>query len=203
MDEFDGAEWVMSKRQLDDLMWADACRAMERAERLRRQFFHHGRPYWEAPIDVFETADALTILIALPGVELDSITVTLNTGTLVVRGERPLPSELQHARILRMEIPYGRFERRIELPPVPFEISGRHLADGCLMLRLLQQGAIDGVRIYSVARSEAQICRAARRMNCAQSRLPARSGMCSGNMAGLAEDASLEAQTFSTSTRQS
>jgi HSP20 family molecular chaperone IbpA len=136
VDEFDGAEWVMSKRQLDALMWADACAAMERAERLRRQFFHHGRPYWEAPIDVFETADALTILIALPGVELDSITVILNAGTLLVRGERPLPSELQNARILRMEIPYGRFERRIELPPVPFEISGRHLADGCLMLRL-------------------------------------------------------------------
>ena len=126
----------MPKRQLDALMWADACAAMERAERLRRQFFHHGRPYWEAPIDVFETADALTILIALPGVELDSITVILNAGTLVVRGERPLPRELQNARILRMEIPYGNFERRIELPPVPFEIYGQHLADGCLMLRL-------------------------------------------------------------------
>ena len=126
----------MSKRQLDALMWADACAAMERAERLRRQFFHHGRPYWEAPIDVFETADALTILIALPGVALDSIAVTLNAGTLVVRGERPLPAELQNARILRMEIPYGHFERRIDLPPVPFEISGRHLANGCLMLRL-------------------------------------------------------------------
>lgn len=126
----------MPKRQLDALMWADACAAMERAERLRRQFFHHGRPHWEAPIDVFETDNALTILIALPGVTLDSITVTLNTGTLIVRGERPLPRELQHARILRMEIPYGNFERRIELPPIPFEISGRHLADGCLMLRL-------------------------------------------------------------------
>jgi HSP20 family protein len=126
----------MPKRQLDALMWADACAAMERVERLRRQFFHHGRPHWEAPIDVFETADALTVLIALPGVALDSITVTLNTGTLVVRGERPPPPELQHARILRMEIPYGHFERRIELPPEPFAISARHLADGCLMLRL-------------------------------------------------------------------
>ena len=48
----------------------------------------------------------------------------------------PLPPELRDARILRMEIPYGRFERRIELPPVPFQISGRHLANGCLMLRL-------------------------------------------------------------------
>ena len=126
----------MSRGQLEARMWADACAAMERADRLRRQFFHHGRPHWEAPIDVFETEDALIILVALPGVELDNIQVTLNTGALLVRGERPLPRELQNARILRMEIPYGHFERRIDLPPVPFQISGRHLANGCLMLRL-------------------------------------------------------------------
>src|ERR1700693_3745367 len=126
----------MPKRQLDALMWAQACAAMERAERLRLQFFHHATPHWEAPIDVFETAEALTILIALPGVELERVKVTLNTGTLVVRGERPLPAELQHARILRMEIPYGRFERRLELPPVPFQISGPPPAVGCLILRV-------------------------------------------------------------------
>ncbi|HEX3860153.1 MAG TPA: Hsp20/alpha crystallin family protein [Stellaceae bacterium] len=130
----------MSQRQLDAMMWANACAAMERAQRLRRQFFHHATPHWEAPVDVFETDDALTILIALPGVTLDSISVTLNAGALIVQGERPLPGELQHACILRMEIPYGHFERRIELPPVPFEISGRHLADGCLMLRLQKGG---------------------------------------------------------------
>jgi HSP20 family protein len=129
----------MSIRQFEAKMWADACAAMERAERLRRQFFHHAKPHWEAPIDVFETADALTILIAMPGVELDSIKVTLNAGTLTVSGDRPLPSELQEARILRMEIPYGHFERRIDLPPVPFHISGRHLANGCLMLRLAKE----------------------------------------------------------------
>ena len=74
---FDGAGPIMSKRQLEAMMWADACAAMERAERLHRQFFHHCASRWEAPVDVFETDDALTILIALPGVELDSITVTL------------------------------------------------------------------------------------------------------------------------------
>ena len=131
----------MSKRQLEELMWADACAAMDRAERLRRQFFHHGHSHhgqarWEAPIDVFETDEALTIFVALPGVELDSIKVTLNAGTLLITGERPPPPELQNARILRMEIPYGQFERRIDLPPAPFRISGRHLANGCLMLRL-------------------------------------------------------------------
>ena len=126
----------MSKRQLDALMWAQACAAVERADRLRRQFFHHGTPHWEAPVDVFETNEALIILIALPGVELDTITVTLSAGVLTVKGERPLPRELDNARIVRMEIPYGRFERRIDLPPVPLEISGRHLSNGCLLLNL-------------------------------------------------------------------
>lgn len=130
----------MSQRQLEARMWADACAAMARAERLHRQFFHQATPYWEAPIDIFETDDALTILIALPGVELDSITVSLHSGMLAVKGERPLPRELQSARILRMEIPYGKFERRIALPPVPLQISARHLANGCLMLQL-EKGA--------------------------------------------------------------
>jgi hypothetical protein len=35
-----------------------------------------------------------------------------------------------------LEIPHGHFERRIELPPARFEISGRHLANGCLKLQL-------------------------------------------------------------------
>jgi HSP20 family molecular chaperone IbpA len=126
----------MSKRQLDALMWAQACAAIERADRLRRQFFHQATPHWEAPVDVFETDQALIILIALPGVELETIAVTLSAGVLTVKGERLLPRELDNAHIVRMEIPHGHFERRIELPPVPFELSGRHLANGCLMLRL-------------------------------------------------------------------
>ena len=116
----------------------------EFADEVRRIFLELGRTFGPVSlagecspaIDVFETDDSLTILIALPGVELEHVKVTLNTGTLVVSGERPLPPELQHAKILRMEIPYGHFERRIELPPVPFEISGRHLANGCLLLSL-------------------------------------------------------------------
>jgi HSP20 family molecular chaperone IbpA len=78
----------------------------------------------------------LTIVIALPGVEPEEITVSLAAGVLVVSGERPLPIEATQARIHRLEIPHGHFERRIELPPERFEISGRHLANGCLMVRL-------------------------------------------------------------------
>ena len=75
----------MPKTQLDALMWAQACAAMERAERLRRQFFHHATPHWEAPIDVFETDDALIILIALPGVELERVKVTYQEHAQILR----------------------------------------------------------------------------------------------------------------------
>jgi len=126
----------MAERQFEAMMWAEACAQMERAERLHRQFFHHSSANWQAPIDVFETDDGLTILVAMPGVEPDSISVSISAGILTVRGERPLPGEFQNARILRLEIPHGRFERRVELPAIPFELSGRHLANGCLMLRL-------------------------------------------------------------------
>jgi HSP20 family protein len=129
---------MMPERQLEALMWARACEAMERAERLHRQFFHrgHATPYWEAPCDIFETDETLTILIALPGVAPDAIKVTLSAGVLMVSGERPLPPEMAHGRIHRLEIPHGQFQRRIELPPLRFEISGRHLANGCLMVQL-------------------------------------------------------------------
>jgi len=124
--------------RLEALMWAQACEAIERAQRLHRQFFHrsHASPYWEAPCDIFETDRSLTIVIALPGVEPEEITVSLAAGILVVSGYRSLPEAAAQATIHRLEIPHGHFERRIELPPARFEISGRHLANGCLMVRL-------------------------------------------------------------------
>jgi HSP20 family protein len=128
----------MPQRPFEMLMWAQACEAVDRAERLHRQFFHRApaTPCWEAPVDIFETDSLLTIVIALPGVNPDRVQVTLSAGVLIVSGERPLPEELRNARIHRLEIPHGHFQRRIELPPARFELSGRHLADGCLMLQL-------------------------------------------------------------------
>ena len=38
--------------------------------------------------------------------------------------------------IHRLELPYGRFERRIELPPGRFDVVRRELVDGCLTLGL-------------------------------------------------------------------
>jgi HSP20 family protein len=116
----------MTSRDPGIWMWAEACELLDRAERLNRQFFQPRpgrgrRPTWEPPVDVLETEGELWILVALPG---------------VVAGERPMPGRAQSGVIRRLEIPYGHFERRIDLPPGRFEIGRRELADGCLVLGL-------------------------------------------------------------------
>jgi HSP20 family molecular chaperone IbpA len=122
-------------------MWSEACERLERAERLHRQYFQLGRvqargPAWEPPIDVFETAHELWILAALPGVGPENLQILIDSGMLIIAGERPLPAELRSAGIVRMELPRGRFERRIELPARPFELGRRELRNGCLILTL-------------------------------------------------------------------
>jgi len=62
-------------------------------------------PGWEPPVDLYETADGLTLCVALPGVAADELEVFLESGTVVVRGERAFPVEYQRAIIYRLEFP--------------------------------------------------------------------------------------------------
>lgn len=127
------------------LMWVEACELLSEAERLQRQFFRPinavRQPSWEPPIDLFETPEALYLTVALPGVDAQRIEVHLNGGSLVVSGFRPLPSLAQAAQIHRLELPYGRFERRIALPAGRYELVTHQLQHGCLQINLHKLGA--------------------------------------------------------------
>jgi HSP20 family molecular chaperone IbpA len=59
---------------------------------------------------------------------------------VVVRGERAFPAAYQRAIIYRLEIPYGRFERRIALPAGRYQLIDRRLENGCLTLDLRRLG---------------------------------------------------------------
>lgn len=121
---------------------------LERADRLHRQFFAppHGvaqgtprrAPSWEPPVDVLETDEALLVHVALPGVTRDSITLAADAGGITVSALRAFPCPQESAHIHRVEIPYGRFERRIDLPLAdpyaPLELAARALEDGVLTL---------------------------------------------------------------------
>lgn len=128
---------------LETWMWAEACEALARAERLQREFFRLGPPStranWEPPIDIFETERELWIVAALPGVAAGAIEVTLADGVIQIAGERRAQAEQQHAAIHRLEIPQGRFARRIALPGGTYELTRRDARDGCLTLVLLKR----------------------------------------------------------------
>ena len=129
-------------RRDDPLSWmlADALEWLRSTDRLRQQFFHPGPsrpvPCWEPPVDLYEQADRLTLLVAVPGVFQEQMEVVLEPAAIVVRGERRLPPADQQATIHRLEIPYGRFERRITLPPGQFQLSDQRLERGCIVLEL-------------------------------------------------------------------
>lgn len=121
-------------------MWAQACELIERAERLQRQFFGVGGtmdlPAWEPPVDMFETKDAVWLLAALPGVGAEDVSLSFDDDALIIVGERRLPSAMCRATLHRLEIPHGRFERRVPLPPGRYELASNELLDGLLMIGL-------------------------------------------------------------------
>jgi HSP20 family molecular chaperone IbpA len=115
-----------------------------RAEQLHRQFFQPGfatmpRAGWEPPVDIFESERELLIVVALPGVESEDIKISSQPGELRVAGMRRLPAAARGTDIQRLEIPHGRFERRIGLPAARWQLGRSTLVNGCLLLNLTKQ----------------------------------------------------------------
>jgi HSP20 family molecular chaperone IbpA len=128
----------MSRNDPINWMLSEAIGELARAERLRQQFFSlqsAGSPSWEPPIDVLETEDELLILVALPGVDPEQVETVIADGVLVISGTRTLPAELRNALIHRLELPQGRFERRIKLPAGRYAVN-RFAVNGCIVFRL-------------------------------------------------------------------
>jgi len=132
----------------NDWMWSEACEMLARAERMHREFFRPARtaarvPAWEPPIDVLETDRAALVFIALPGVDPDRVEAVIEDDCLLVAGLRVLPAELQTATIHRLELPQGRFERRVRLPAGRYVNVRRSMANGCLLITL-EKGTFRG-----------------------------------------------------------
>jgi HSP20 family protein len=131
----------MATRDPINWMLSDAFETLARAERMHQQFLKlrpwagADEPSWEPPIDVLETDREVLILIALPGVDPDEVEAAIEGDALVISGRRVLPAELRNARIHRLELPQGRFERRIALPLGRYTIT-RFASYGCVGLRL-------------------------------------------------------------------
>ncbi|HKE96165.1 MAG TPA: Hsp20/alpha crystallin family protein [Povalibacter sp.] len=122
-------------------MWAEACEMLEEAQRLQRQFFRFGhvveaQPRWEPPVDLVASDHGVEITVALPGVAPENVRVRIEEGLLNVSALRALPLNERTTAVHRLEIPYGRFERRIALPKGRYQLLDQACVNGCLVLRL-------------------------------------------------------------------
>lgn len=120
-------------------MWLQAIEMLERAERMSRLLFYFQRsrsrlPVWEPPVDIVEVFDGLRITAVVPGITPEMVEVTLEGGMLRIAGNRPPSVAPSTTQIHRLEIPYGRFERRIHLPPGRYELIESKYQCGCLEL---------------------------------------------------------------------
>jgi HSP20 family protein len=122
-------------------MWSEACEMLLRAERLRREFYRPAMASrqgvsWEPPVDILETVREVLVLVALPGVAAERVEAVIDDGELLIVGVRVFPPELQTAVIHRLELPQGRFERRVRLPAGTYSDVRRTSIDGCLLIKL-------------------------------------------------------------------
>jgi HSP20 family protein len=126
-------------------MWAQACELVDRADRMQRQFTRYVGPgtdaaVWEPPVDIQETPEGLHFVFALPGVNPERIEVSLEPNALTVQAVRPARLGSTNSVVRRMEIPHGRFVRRIALAGARLRLGDSRYVNGCLEVRLVRAG---------------------------------------------------------------
>ncbi len=139
----------MARDLARDWMWSEACEMLARAERLHRELFRPAGTQsqltaWEPPVDILETEFEVLALVALPGVDAEQAQAVIEDGDLVIAGTRILPGVLRTAVIHRLELPQGRFYRRLRLPAGRYSAVRRAVADGLLVITLQKAGASRG-----------------------------------------------------------
>jgi HSP20 family protein len=136
----------MYKYPLRSWMWADACAFLDEAERKHRHFFDlvaapASPPVWEPPADIFIDGAELEVVVAVPGARADEVAVHMTQTGLAVETSVPPPALRAGMKVVRLEIPYGRMRRRIDLPPGRYVLTERRLDRGCLYLRLSREAS--------------------------------------------------------------
>ena len=75
------------------------------------------RGSWTPAVDIFETESHDLVLKAeLPGMTREEIEVTVENGTLVLKGQKTFDADVKEEHYRRIERSYGQFHRSFTLP---------------------------------------------------------------------------------------
>jgi HSP20 family protein len=73
---------------------------------------------WVPPVDIYENSDKEVVIKAeLPDMTREDIDVTVDHGTLTIKGDKKVTSEVKEEDFHRIERRYGTFSRSFSLPP--------------------------------------------------------------------------------------
>jgi len=116
----------------------------QRMEKMLDNIFDEMRPtmfsaeqVWKPPVDIYETAEEIVVLMEIAGMRRKDINVTMEDDLLRISGIRPDYSPPSKMKLHQMEIDYGRFERivKISLPIDTKNISAKY-KEGFLQVTL-------------------------------------------------------------------
>jgi HSP20 family protein len=122
-------------------MWAEACARLDEAERRHRRFFEllsapAAAPVWEPPANILAVGPEIEVTVALPGARAEDVVAQVTPSGLLIETTVSPPAFGAAAKVVRLEIPYGRMRRRIDLPPRSYDLLELKLDRGYLFLRL-------------------------------------------------------------------
>ncbi len=93
---------------------------------------------WAPPVDIFQNGNQEVVLKAeLPDMNREEIAITVEDGTLTIKGEKKFASDAKEEQFHRIERRYGAFSRSFSLPPtVDSGKVGAEYKNGVLTIRL-------------------------------------------------------------------
>lgn len=131
-----------------DSMQKEMQRFMEHVSGKKPHFLGLSEKAWEPLCDVFETDDNFIVVVDLAGVLVNEVDLTIQSRKLIlksVRKEVPSPPKRDYHQ---MEIPFGPFQREIDLPEeVDGETINARYREGFLIVECKKKKVITERRI--------------------------------------------------------
>lgn len=103
----------------------------------RGQVGAHGQGPWRPPVDVYETPDAIEIVVEIAGMDREGFEITLEGEIVSVRGRRPDLTQCDHRSFHEARISYGAFAVDVFVPfSVNPDLSKAEYENGFLKITL-------------------------------------------------------------------
>jgi HSP20 family protein len=84
---------------------------------INRVFSDHATQAWVPPVDIFQNGNKEVVIKAeLPDMNREDIDITVDNGTLTLKGEKKFSNEVKEEQFHRIERRYGAFTRSFSLP---------------------------------------------------------------------------------------